>query len=117
MEPDAVVSAGHGLGRVKIPGRGSDPGLGGQGDPAAGENLFRAVVQYGKQIRHQGADKLQLQMIGSKGIRPKFHFCCQAELSSFDGLHIHIGKQMLAAVKLRNHKFCGIDFRVVKLSV
>ena len=56
-------------------------------------------------------------MIGSKGVSAKLHLHTQTKLSVFDGFHVHIGKEVLAAVELGDLKFRWENMRLVKLSV
>ena len=55
-------------------------------------------------------------MVGCQRIFVEFHFHGESKLSPLYGLYIHIGKEVLAAVKLRNLKFQRVCFRVEGLS-
>ena len=55
-------------------------------------------------------------MVGSKGIRAELHLYGKTDLGPLYSLCVHIRKEMLAAIQLRELKFHGTDFRMEDFS-
>ena len=79
--------------------------------------LFRAVVENCHGIGKNGMNQLKLKVIRVQRIFSKHHLHCQSALCPLHYFNIHVGKQMLASVELRQFKSGRIQQRPVPVSL